>query len=296
MINCKICNKQSPNSPMHNQIVTIDCDICGKYQFDTTFMTDTYTDQSLFYKVQCWIYEQNKFHDIKPLINQEVFDKVIQSRDKKIKEKYNSVLKKLAKTKENSTLDSHFFKGCWIKNDEEFEKIIRKAVDENYIICDIHDTTMQSHIMFGSLTFDGLEYIESLEQPNKSSKKIFIAFNFHDDLTQIFNITIKNAIKKLGFHCIIVNQDTSDPNKPISDEIISELKSSRIVIADFTNHSNSVYFESGFAMGMNLPIIWTCKKGHENELSFDTRQYPHIIWSDKNNLKKQIINRIKVIV
>ncbi|NOR57144.1 MAG: hypothetical protein GQ474_01305, partial [Sulfurimonas sp.] len=85
-------------------------------------------------------------------------------------------------------------------------------------------------------------------------------------------------------------------NKSINDEIIVKLKSSRIVIADFTHHRNSVYFEAGFAMGMNIPIIWTCQEEHENEMSFDTRQFPHIIWKNKDDLVKQVIDRIKVII
>lgn len=47
---------------------------------------------------------------------------------------------------------------------------------------------------------------------------------------------------------------------------------------------------------MNIPIIWTCQEGHEEEMSFDTRQFPHIIWKDKDDLVMQVINRIKVII
>lgn len=68
------------------------------------------------------------------------------------------------------------------------------------------------------------------------------------------------------------------------------------MIADFTNHRNSVYFEDSYTMGMNIPIIWTCQEGHEGEMSFDTRQFPHILWKDEKDLVKQVIDRIKVIL
>ena len=138
--------------------------------------------------------------------------------------------------------------------------------------------------------------IISLDQPNKSSKNIFVAFNFKEGLTEIFNTYVKEAIEELGFNYTIVTQDTTTQDKAISDEIIAKLKSSRIVIADFTNHRNSVYFEAGFAMGMKIPIIWTCQEGHEGDLSFDTRQYPHLVWKDGEDLKKQIRDRIQVII
>ena len=60
------------------------------------------------------------------------------------------------------------------------------------------------------------------------------------------------------------------------------------------NISQSV--NAGYAMGMNIPIIWTCQESHEKEMSFDTRQFPHIIWKDKDDLVKQVIDRIKVII
>ena len=148
-------------------------------------------------------------------------------------------------------------------------------------------------IDFKKLTFDGIRYLEELEEPNKNSKKIFVAFNFDEPLTNIFNNKLKEAIESEGFEYVVVNQDNVEHNKSINDEIIVKLKASRIVIADFTHHRNSVYFEAGFAMGMNIPIIWTCQKGHENNMSFDTRQFPHIVWEDKDDLVEQVINRLK---
>lgn len=114
----------------------------------------------------------------------------------------------------------------------------------------------------------------------------------HDE----FRVNVPELTTENGFNYVVVNQDNVEHNKSINDEIIVKLKSSRIVIADFTNHRKSVYFEAGFAMGMNIPIIWTCQEGHEDDMSFDTRQFPHIVWKDKDDLVKQIIDRIKVIL
>ena len=46
-------------------------------------------------------------------------------------------------------------------------------------------------------------------------------------------------------------------------------------------------------MGLGIPVIWTCKKVDESKLSFDTRQYPHIIWENEEDLYKQVVNRLK---
>ena len=48
-------------------------------------------------------------------------------------------------------------------------------------------------------------------------------------------------------------------------------------------------------MGLTIPVIWTCRKDEVANLSFDTRQYPHILWETKEELKEKLKNRIKAI-
>ena len=181
----------------------------------------------------------------------------------------------------------------WSESHEALEVLYKRCIDIGYINGSIF---AGGYPQFNGLTFNGIDYIENLEYENKSSKNIFVAFNFEDELNEVFNMHLNKAITDNGFNYLVVNQNNVEHNKSINDEIIVKLKSSRIVIADFTNHRNSVYFEAGFAMGMNIPIIWTCQDGHEDDMSFDTRQFPHIIWKDKDDLVKQVIDRIKVII
>ena len=78
----------------------------------------------------------------------------------------------------------------------------------------------------------------------------------------------------------------------IDDALITMLKSSKVVIADFTGQRQAVYYEAGYAMGMGIPVIWTCREDEVNKLSFDTRQYPHILWKDKDDLYQQLKARL----
>jgi hypothetical protein len=78
----------------------------------------------------------------------------------------------------------------------------------------------------------------------------------------------------------------------VDDEILSEIRRSRFLVADFTCEPGKVrggvYFEAGFAMGLNIPIIWTCRDGSLKDLHFDTRQYPHIVWKDSADLYSRL--------
>ncbi len=95
-----------------------------------------------------------------------------------------------------------------------------------------------------------------------------------------------------------VRIDGKDHNNKIDDEIIAEIRRSRFVVADFTHgksgHRGGVYFEAGFAKGLNLAVIFTCREDLINEVHFDTRQYNHIVWTADNldDFKKRLSQRI----
>lgn len=295
---CKLCGSDARIQTTFEK-TSLDCIHCKKI----IFMHNTYDDLDLndsknFYKVSSYSYEQNvKFKNI-PKIDEIKLQEILNNRDKKIKEKFDLMMIYLSSIDARSIRNADELQlQSWIKDDREFFILYQKAIDHDLVSGNCTRTLDGSgSFSFNELTFDGLEYVESLEHVNQNSKNIFVAFNFEDSLKDIFNVSLKTEIEKEGFNYVVVNQDNVDHNKSINDEIIVKLKSSRIVIADFTNHRNSVYFEAGYAMGINIPIIWTCQEGHEGDMSFDTRQFPHILWKNEKDLVKQVIDRIKVVL
>lgn len=295
---CYLCDSQAEENPISGDYKDISCSYCGRYHITGSFtLEESFKDKTNFYKISSYIREQNDLFQKTPIFNYEKFEEVLNMRDKKIKEKFDLMMYYLFKLGNKYIDEKKLIIESWMKDENEFLLFYQKALDAGFVNGSCSRTINGGGaISFSDLTFDGLEYIESLETVNQNSKNIFVAFNFEDELKEVFNIHLKQAIEEEGFNYIVVNQDNVEHNKSINDEIIVKLKSSRVVIADFTNHRKSVYFEAGFAMGMNIPIIWTCQEGHEEEMSFDTRQFPHVIWKDKNDLIKQVINRIKVIL
>ena len=311
---CKICGNKAEEYPSPKDQTVIVCSYCGRYSVTGSFFIENYSkDKTNFYKVSSWIREQNDLFQTYPIFDHEKFEQIINIKDKKIKEKFDFLLALFANAPQYISLyedgfceidgqyiadknalwsTNTFLVKTWSKSYQELCALFQKAIDNKLVDGEIINFRA---INYRGLTFDGFEYLEDLGNPNQNSKNIFVAFNFEDNLKKVFNETLKQAIEKEGFNYVVVNQDNVEHNKNINDEIIGKLKSSRIVIADFTNHRNSVYFEAGFAMGMRIPIIWTVHEGHDNDMSFDTRQYPHIVWKNGEDLKKQIMDRIKVI-
>ena len=91
----------------------------------------------------------------------------------------------------------------------------------------------------------------------------------------------------------------ADVNK-IDDEIIAEIRRSRFLVADFTHGEDGarggVYFEAGFAYGLGLPVIYSCRADMVEQLHFDTRQYYHIVWESPEELRDGLAQRIEALI
>jgi hypothetical protein len=141
------------------------------------------------------------------------------------------------------------------------------------------------------LTAEGWRKVESMAKPNKESKQAFVAMWFDESMDDIFKNGISLVEKDTGFSIFRVDK-MHFINEKICDKIIAEIKKSRFLIIDVTGQRQAVYFEAGYAMGMGLPIIWTCKESELNNCCFDTRQYPHIDWKDAEDLRSKLKDKI----
>jgi hypothetical protein len=152
---------------------------------------------------------------------------------------------------------------------------------------DIVDTTYDI-----SLTFDGWVEVEKLKRPNLESTQAFVAMWFDDSMNEIFEKGILPLGDKneTGFKMVLIKQKHF--NDKICDHILAEIKQSRFVIADCTGLRHAVLFEAGYAMGLGLPVIFTCKEGTDIKKCFDTDHYNHIVWKDADDLKNQLRDRI----
>jgi nucleoside 2-deoxyribosyltransferase len=137
---------------------------------------------------------------------------------------------------------------------------------------------------------------EKIHQFNISerSKNVFIAMAFTDaNKNQVDPKTreaIKDACKSLDWTPLIV--DEHEHNDGIVDKIISLINDSRFVIADLTHHKHGVYYEAGYAKALGVPVIHTVHIEHFENVHFDLRHLNLIVWSDLEDLKKRLTDRI----
>ena len=68
------------------------------------------------------------------------------------------------------------------------------------------------------------------------------------------------------------------------------------IVVDFTGRRGGVYFEAGFALGLDLPVTWTCRKDDMQGLHFDIRQYNTIDWETREEPALRLQHRIEAAV
>jgi len=163
------------------------------------------------------------------------------------------------------------------------------SLQENGLI-DISDTSDYYDI---ELTYEGLNYGILLQEEGELSDNCFIAMAFNDHTLELRS-AIKEAVIQTGFRPILVDEKQIDSDKTINDEIINSIKKSNFCIADFSFHSNGVYFESGYALGQGKKVIYICSEEEFKKAHFDIRPLQHIIYSDLAKLKNDLTNKIEV--
>lgn len=165
------------------------------------------------------------------------------------------------------------------------------------------------------LTYEGWKHADTLRRRPGRSNQAFVAMWFHPEVQGAFDKGIRPALEDT--HHTPYRVDQGAHNNKIDDEIVAQIRRSRVVIVDMTGARPSVYFEAGFAMGLGIPVIWCCNSSWKtlkvdlcadsdqierqapcrwtDMLAFDTRQYNFIFWKDFEDLRIRLRDRIRAL-
>ena len=118
-------------------------------------------------------------------------------------------------------------------------------------------------------------------QTEVKSDQCFVAMWFNEATDALYDRAIAPAVKAAGYRPLRIDQKPDFLGK-IDDQIIAEIRRSRFMISDFTHGDSgargSVYYEVGFAHGLDLPVIFTCRDDQLDDLHFDTSHFLHLSW------------------
>jgi hypothetical protein len=163
--------------------------------------------------------------------------------------------------------------------------VLQSALDHGWITGKVEDHWDDSfQIVDGALTLDGWRWYDDIGR-HKLSRRAFMAMKFGDnELNSVVTDCFKPAVAETGFD---LKPLSDDPEAGLIDNRMRvEIRRSRFLIADLTHHNNGAYWEAGFAEGLGLPVIYTCKQEvlqhPDEEIHFDTRNQMIIMWDARH--------------
>ncbi|MCX6584057.1 MAG: hypothetical protein NT166_28110 [Candidatus Aminicenantes bacterium] len=150
-------------------------------------------------------------------------------------------------------------------------------------------------IMSGVFTYsfkaEAWKRIKELKEKSINSKQIFVALAFVDDIKNGYMEGIRPLEKETGYNFKCLAFEPHNENIPL--KIITEIRKSGLLVADLTYNKQNVYFEAGYAKGLGIPVIWTCRDSDSGNIHSDVSQYHILKWKDYNDLKENLKVRIE---
>jgi nucleoside 2-deoxyribosyltransferase len=130
------------------------------------------------------------------------------------------------------------------------------------------------------ITDAGWKKIESATKASGSQGFIAMAFRDMDHV----DLAIQTAITSAGYKpCRI---DREEYLGGVMDEILARIRQSRFVVADLPHNRGGVYYEAGFALGLGIPVIPTCRidhvdgSAHNLRVHFDVQHINLLTWEE----------------
>ena len=289
----------------HHDETIVDCARCGgEYRIDGLANVSCLNRDEKA-RLTTWLVDQRAQGNVCPMVDAEAITLIKNRPHLPVHDRANRMLRFIAEETEvvgttysfQSEIDPGIYAWSESTTEEEIGYFVDYLIYRNWLDPG-HRPAMRGLgdyriPMTVKVTVDGRSHIEE-EKVNVDSAQGFIAMWFDDSMEEASKNGIELAIADAGFSPLRIDRKL-DVYK-IDDEIVSEIRRSRFLVADCTHGETksrgSVYWEAGFAYGLGIEVIYTCREDMVKDLPFDTRQYPHIIWKSPADLCRQLKDRI----
>lgn len=299
---CEICSSTlNGQNPLKGGGTFYDCPQCGEYGIK----------YSLTSRIPQWMEFNEHLHLIAGYLNETknerspltfdefnfrkilttgIIPKSISEKIFKLLNKINSITTYIGELVDISPADAY------AKNFDEFIEISDYLKSKKYI-ANLHrerDKTSSA-----SITIDGVLYIGE-HQYTIPENQCFIAMWFGSELETAWEYGIKPACISSGYFPQRIDKENF--NNDIIDEILARIRVSDFIIADLTGDRSGVYYEAGFAKGLEKEVILSCRKDwFDNEeegrkVHFDVNHNNIIIWEDIDEFRQELQNRIEATI
>ena len=242
-------------------------------------------------KLSGWIREQNRAN-LTPFISTDNIHNIISRTIPSVATRSNMLLLEasegLEKLGERFDINDPRFLAATYSSSQE---------DVNFLMRMLNDQSFAELVALGgegSILPAGYVQIDSLNRSTVGSVRGFVAMSFSDELFDAYSNGLEAAIFDAGYDPVRV--DRLEHVNRIDDEIILQINESKFLVADFTGHRGGVYFEAGYALGIGIPVFWSCRKDEMEKLHFDIRQFNCIDWETPEELQNRLATRVEAVL
>lgn len=291
---CELCGTQAESGRPAGGYDGIQqsCPRCGEFRLAGTGMAVIrHVPQDAKVKLSGWVREQNILGDVPELASDRIkliaavrLPGLIERADRLL----SFLVRKQSKLGERFSMDEPALLAVTYSKDRGELHYIAGFLN-NKGLTNLIAEGSQSEIMPA-----GYIRYEELQTQQIVSSQGFVAMWFDESMQNAYVNGFELGVRDAGYDPVRV--DWVEHIRKIDDEIIAQIRRSRFVVADFTGQRGGVYFEAGFALGLNLPVFWTCRHDEIKKLHFDIRQFNCIDWRDADDLSDRLQKRIEAII
>lgn len=288
---CPVCGRDSKARPTTDDCRDVECPQCGKYEITGTAEWCQKTPDMRL-RLSGWIRDRNQDRTI-PRVTSEILPRIASLPLPSIAERVERLLLEALRDRKRlddliNLGDPRFVSATYSWDRAEMLVLFRLLAQRGWM------TVVTDQGPKVVVTAEGYMAADELTEKRGQSEEVFVAMSFSPEMTSAYERGLHVGIERSGY--VPVRVDRTEHVNRIDDEIIARIRRSAFVVADFTEQKSGVYFEAGFALGLNLPVIWSCRQDEIDALHFDVRQYNCIDWTDEADLARRLQLRIEAVV
>jgi len=110
--------------------------------------------------------------------------------------------------------------------------------------------------------------------------------SFDKKLRPLYDQAIKPGIESAGYNAYLAGE--THHTESIDSQILVDIRESAFVVADMTGDNQNVFFEAGFAKGLDRQVIFTVHEDDLNGKHIDTRNFLHVVWATHEELVEKL--------
>jgi hypothetical protein len=164
---------------------------------------------------------------------------------------------------------------------KRLESVLRDLLPRGYVETNFGDYVHSSNA-------DVAEKLRSVGYASHQKPNIFVAMPFKQEMEDVYEYGIQNAVRKAGFLC--ERSDMSSFTGNVMDWVRQRIRSASFVVADLTGANPNVYLEVGYAWGSGVRTVLLSHGSHH--LQFDTRGHRCIVYNRIKDLEGRLYQEL----